>query len=388
MKNIAVATTLLAATALAGCGTAGVILSPTGGDTESLVKAAENKAVVVSVPVSKIVIKSTEAKPPSTGGVTNDLTDVLARPNGQPGTHDHTTHHRRPPQPNLGSSDQSAPSAQNASAAGKADEGSTVVTQGIVISGVTYSISTIPEEDPLTTFRTTPINNFFSTNNLGVSKVANGDIPTSVSNDFTDQTQSRIAAVGSIVASAASAFGGLAAFARLPGTAPNAAQSMTAVCSTGPDNATIDGTLRNVTQSWTKLEGPSCWWFAFETTGHQVDTISRAEFRGLVNQGRNTKAWPVPSCLETKLLLKKSESSITGTATDTDADVVVPLEIADPATVRLVGIPDKGKIAMHPICDADVTDNPTDRWSTTFDSIAALETQAKAIAGAKQKSTR
>ena len=82
-------------------------------------------------------------------------------------------------------------------------------------------MSVVPVADSATTFRATPVNNFFSSNNFGVTKIANSDVATTATNEFTDQTQSRITAIGGIIVGALKLGTGVGALlAPLPPGAP------------------------------------------------------------------------------------------------------------------------------------------------------------------------
>jgi len=364
---------LLASTALTACGTAGVKLSntadPAGNDPEqvkALLKAAGDKAVVVSVPVSKLVIKISPVKSEA---------DAPPPPSGKDGK-----------KKKEGGAANGKDTKSPGDGGGGSDSGTSAVTQTVTTATATYSVSVVPVADSATTFRATPVNNFFSSNNFGVTKIANSDVATTATNEFTDQTQSRITAIGGIIVGALKLGTGVGALlAPLPpGASPPSADKCSA---TAMDFAVEARPDSGAAANWHAFHvSDTCWRYAFEVETRQRDILSRAAFRDQVTRGETVQAWPVPACLEIKLLIAKT--AVAGQpAGEKDADVVVPLTVSDPDNVRLVGIPDKGKIALHPICDADVSDNAVDRWSTAFDAISALETQAKAIEGARSRTS-
>jgi len=61
--------------------------------------------------------------------------------------------------------------------------------------------------------------------------------------------------------------------------------------------------------------------------------------------------------------------------------------VADPSYVRLVPLPGKGQITMHPICGADISDSGVDRFGNYLDNINELFKQAKTIEDALPKKT-
>src|SRR5262249_4990115 len=53
------------------------------------------------------------------------------------------------------------------------------------------------------------------------------------------------------------------------------------------------------------------------------------------------------------------------------------IRIADPDHIRLARLPEKGKIAMHPVCDADITNTPGDPYKPYFDTASQLLTSLR-----------
>ena len=89
-----------------------------------------------------------------------------------------------------------------------------------------------------------------------------------------------------------------------------------------------------------------------------------------MTRGETVKVWPVPACLEIKLLIAKTAVA-GGSADEKDADVVVPLTVSDPDNVRLVGIllPTRARSRCIRSAMPMLSDNAVDRWSTAFDAI-------------------
>src|SRR6202043_4261307 len=74
------------------------------------------------------------------------------------------------------------------------------------------------------------------------------------------------------------------------------------------------------------------------------------------------RVWPVPACLKVSVTVTAKDSSTT----------TGQMTVVDPDFLSLMPVPNKGKIAMHPICGADITNSPEDRWGTIFDSMTAI----------------
>jgi hypothetical protein len=86
---------------------------------------------------------------------------------------------------------------------------------------------------------------------------------------------------------------------------------------------------------------------------------------------RSVRYWPVPACREVTLTIRKTGSDAAG--------FQVRQTVADPERVRLFPLPAKGALTMHPICGADLVDQPIDRIQTATDALAELAKQAEAI---------
>jgi hypothetical protein len=253
-------------------------------------------------------------------------------------------------------------STTDAPAGGDSSGATTTVTSS---SGKQYVVAITPQESALT-LRATATNNFFSKNQLGVSKVANTDIPITITNQFTDQTASRIQAIGSVVATVLP----LAAAA-----APPVGGYVLPVCKTDdPSGFTF------IAGSLSDLDVPQmlgCFTYTISKTGvHQADTITRQQFidRYVADSQTPRRIWPVASCLDVTLTVRRA-----GAAQQATPILETPLRIIDPGYIRLLPLPEQGKIAMHPVCDADVSDNPIDRWQAGFDSLTAIVQQVQAV---------
>ena len=391
-----------------GCGSASVTYQAVSetpatdpGSTAALVEAAGNKAVVVNIPISRIMIVLSQKNPMISdsrrdlGGYADNGAPVrrntLARATATgspmlspavfvPAGRDYllkvaaTT--KKPTTPQGGQNGaQGGAGGQQGGQQGSAD-GTTpttsVITQTVTEGENVYAASVMPIPSDDLTLRVTPVNDFFSANDLAVTKLAGTDIPLSVSNQFTDLTQSRVTAIGSLVSTGLSLL--------------SAAQVDTKqTCDPKFPATTIDADNEALTDGFHAIDPshPECWAYRFVvgTHPHQADVVARASFKRYAFENRNLKAWPVPACLDGTMELSGPLAEGTSPQDRTVA-VSIPLKIIDPAFVRLVGIPDKGAITMHPICDANVSDTPVNKWSEAFDTLTAMEAQAKAIKSA------
>lgn len=358
---------------VSGCGTPGVTYSdvlngPASSESEvgALIDAAGNKAVVVNVPISRILVEVTAPAPGGTAQNTEGQPVRLAMLSPTAGASQIRVAATEPKKLATGTPGGSEET-------NNAQSGASVVSKTIVgAKGIKYKVSVVPIASDMS-LRMTPVNDFFSANKLGVTKLQGTDIPTVVNNEFTDLTAARIADVGNIV----SAGLGLVGLMSSPG-------GEGATCPAVLPTTTIDATVSELDGGFHPAVvlpgGRNCWVYRLVVEGRQADIVDRKAFHTAAI-GRTLRVWPVQSCLDAKLQFFSEKPQ----AGDENPDVAIDVQIIDPAAVRLIGIPDKGKIAMHPVCNADVTDSPIDRWATVFGVIDALEVQAKFYSKGKIK---
>jgi len=252
---------------------------------------------------------------------------------------------------------------------GKAASGATIT---VTAGGHPYSVSVLPTESARY-YRVTGINDFWSSNQLGIVKIANTDIPTSVSNTFTDLTKSRITAIGGLVTSGMS----LAAMVKAEPHPSNEA------CTEDLPPFTIDVTAAVLAAETTAID--QCFGYQLNADidkapenkapdhyKHAADAVRRDDFDSSFVTGEKVGVWPVPSCLGVTMKVFKKSA--------TTPYMTVSFRVIDPDYVRLLEVPDKGTISMHSVCGADYSNTPVDKWGNGFDDISALEAQAAAIA--------
>ena len=101
-----------------------------------------------------------------------------------------------------------------------------------------------------------------------------------------------------------------------------------------------------------------------------VDTVPRTEFRQLfVEREQMARVWPTPACHNIIFIVRR---------TNADEVLSTPLRIADPFMLRLLPLPQKGKIMFDPICNANLTNDAGDVWKTRTAVVEELSKQIQA----------
>jgi len=396
---------VLFALGLCGCAAPSMkfeVLTPTASsDFDALNSASENGAVVFNLPVSRISVTVVSANAGSEDSSPKvGQTDQAATPNtnGQPTA---TGAAQKPAESNSVSSQKKpktaarggqkksgvrAPTGQTASTKKPAQKPQQIAGQQppptdpnaaktqnespspaspnpvtITVAGAsgTYTISIVPTEGDADYYRATPVNDFWTSNELAVAKFDNTDMPTSVQNTFTDLTSQRITALGQLAVSAAS-------FA--------AKTSAEKDCSQPLPNFSADVADESQLNKEIAVGGEqSCWaYFVQIASGnHSPGAIDRASLRKLID-GKTVGTWPVTACAKVLLKIYKTDSP-------DRPELAVPLTIIDPRDARLITIPSKGAITMNSICGAQYTYTPVDVWGNGLNDASALLTQAEAL---------
>jgi len=223
-----------------------------------------------------------------------------------------------------------------------------------------YTLKVVPIEGG-TYYRVKGVSNFWSETNLQITKMPNHDVPTVVASNFTDLTASRIqeiAGVMTTIAKTAMAFG----------AAPEC----------GPLRD-FSYQIDSVEQASIQVPDQRCWTLAWapvvSSPSEDALPVSVIDTK-LVQPKSAVSVFPVPACRDIKLTIAPSSSN---TTTQNSFNAIV--RIADPSYIRLVSLPKAGKIAMHPTCDADITDNPSDPYKAYFDAFGTIANQVATIKG-------
>ena len=224
------------------------------------------------------------------------------------------------------------------------------------------SAKVVPDEAG-TRFSVVPVSGFWGRTQLQIAKIPNTDIPQTVGSTFTDLTKSRIEQIGGIASSAISVFGVLLA----PKLDCSAAEPLVDFVISVGEEVTAPA----------PVPGNPCWVYtlAYESPNSPVGAVTMTKFASQL--GLEVGYFPVPACRDVSVQIRRAENPAPGTRQLT---VSIAARVADPSYVRLVPLPIKGSIKMHPVCGADVSDEGSiDRFAQFNEALAAAMAQVKAI---------
>jgi hypothetical protein len=220
-------------------------------------------------------------------------------------------------------------------------------------------------------YRVVPSNGISSTT-IQVTKVANTDIPATVSVNFVSSAQ-RVASVVQTLGSVAVAAAGFASQVEACSKAGTPLAPFSIVLDTG-----AVGTIANPPMEQPVPNQP-CWHYHIspETIASAPDAITIASFNNQISQNPDMALhfWPVPACRDVSLVITE-ENPKPGTNPKIITGI---MRIIDPLYIRAVYLPQKGKITLHPVCDADVSDSPTDSYSDWTATAQKVFDTAKSV---------
>ena len=400
-----------ACTVLSACGSASVKYSPSldsNTDASKILAAAAGGGQVVVLPNSRIVVVVT---PPINSGAqdngNNQLPDAGNAPAPPPNGAGPTPLPRAAPAaaPTHGGAivarapgGPAAPTpaklpvqpAQQAQAQQQAGQNQAQPSKGPPPSSVTinltapdktqYTVSVVQIESSVS-FMVTATNDFFSSNDLSITRLANTRIPTTVSNTFTDETASRVKTIVSIASTVA---GALVAPQVPSHGAPTPEKPITPACLSGDLVIDAAGEVSETSESGQPTSGARKWQskksdsdclnIAIEATSLAPNLVPIAMLKNsLADKNASSdwsKVWPVPACMTVKVTIQPFNPEEN---TQSSPVATGQITLVDPDYVELLPIPKKGKIAMHPICSADLTDSTTDKYQDAFDTISAID---------------
>lgn len=326
---------------LAGCGAAEVYIQPAASPADNahgtlaIARAAQNGAQVVALPVTRLSVQ------PASAMSTRMPAHAVAAP--------------------------------------PADNGGIAIAPGLpepaVLTvtgrdGNQYRIAVTPAETGSSQdiFRATPRNDFTSRNMLRIMRFGNTDIPSVVENEFTDLTVLRIQQAGQVAAAVASVTPAVVA-PPVTATPPRRA-----ACPSGRTLTAFSVTIQNLMPKGDFLPVPgqdSCFEYQLRAVQDNgaADTVLRTEFRRLFVEGNQAaRIWPVPACRDVTLSVRSLEGA---------EIIATPLRVADPSLLRLMPLPQKGKIRFDPVCGANLTDEPSDAWKIRTAVVEELAKQIK-----------
>lgn len=253
---------------------------------------------------------------------------------------------------------------------------------------IKYTVNTVQVES-VVSFMVKPVNNFFSQNDFGVTRLPNTRIPTSVSNTFTDETATNVKSALGIISAAIPLF---AAAAPSHGDEGNAAAP---VC-LSDDFIVDDDTLkapghvpgpnfaRWVTRkdNWVLQGAGKCLDVTINANPLAPDLVPVAALAAALagNGGDWTKVWPVPACMTAQIQVGPA-----GAPANDGRVATSQITLIDPDYVELMPIPQKGKLAMNPICGADLADTGSNPYQSTFDTMTAIESVFPSKSSSKSK---
>lgn len=228
-------------------------------------------------------------------------------------------------------------------------------TTSISIGSDQYSVTILPIESARL-FLVRPVDNFFSSTSISITKIPNTDLPTAVSVQFTDNIKTRISQLGGLV----TAFIG-AGFPLLA--------SENEACLKEPRLEPFTLIIDKEVNS-SQIPSQPCWKYSikFEIPHPTVGSISWERFEKEL--GNRVNYFPVPACRDAVITLVRTNGK---------KPVVIAAKVADPNYVRLAPLPFKGQITMHPICGADISETSGDRFGSFIDDVTEGLKQAKAI---------
>jgi hypothetical protein len=379
--------------ALSACGTASVqYASPLQSPTAAPADAASNASVAailaaaakgsqtLALPVSRLVGVGTAAQAGNADQKGGAVGDAAPPPPEAAAAPKHAAKPAAGPAPaKIGQQPAAqaavqAGGANNANPAASTSPPPSVTTTLTSADGATKYAVNVVQVESVVSFMVQPTNDFFSANDFSVTRLANTRIPTTVSNTFTDETASRVKAIASVAA----ALIPLAAAAAPP---HGAAATLTAPQCLSDDMVVNDVALNpSVPGSNANFGGWSGRKASWSLSGKCLDIslvadplapnlVPIASLAGAF-VGKNsdwTKVWPVPACMSVQVIIKPH-----GAPDDDPKSATGHMTVIDPDYVELMPIPQKGKIAMHPICGADLADSTADPYQADFDTITAI----------------
>jgi hypothetical protein len=206
----------------------------------------------------------------------------------------------------------------------------------------------------------TPINNFFSKNLLTVTKYGTTDIPTVIETQFTDLTKTRVDEISGIITSALKVF-----VPAPPAPPPPPPPSKCSKELPRPASVIIDSDFPH-----SLIDEEPCWYVIIQSRNESPKNLNYTMYRYvyvdrfLKDPKIQAPVWPVTVCKDITLVLMRNGTPYLST----------PLTIIDPLRIRLIGLPEQGKIATRPLCGADMTNTPSDRYAVVFDAMSSAET--------------
>jgi hypothetical protein len=248
-----------------------------------------------------------------------------------------------------------------------------------------YTLKVVPIEGGKY-YRVRGVSNFWSETNLQITKMPNHDVPTVVGSNFTDETPSRIEEIAGVVTTVAKT---ALAFGTAQRQAPEQHQSCNATTLKPLQDFNLQIDSVGTQSNTLFIPDQPCWevsWRAVAAPAYDTLPATIIDTK-LVSSNTTVSVFPVPACRDIDLKIDTSLSPPEISTLPTNSQKIAHTTyhaivwIADPEYIRLVSLPKSGKIAMHPVCDADITDNPSDPYKAYFDAFNNVANQVNTIKG-------
>jgi hypothetical protein len=245
-----------------------------------------------------------------------------------------------------------------------AEKNSTPVAEQIKVGSETFSVSVAPQESA-NEFRINNNDGLFSSTDVQITRLPNTNIPSAVGVSFTDNTATIITQAGSILATV------VPLIAAAAGPAPVS-------CATPTELKAFTLEMPDKSLGATALAGQPCWYYSV-TYGPDVppNTMTLATFRSITgskNQARQVSFFPVPACRDATIVLTQGVSEEAAKVQTT-----IKQRVETPDYLYPMPLPQKGSIKLHPICNADVSDTPTNQTAAYLSAVSSLLTDVKTI---------
>jgi hypothetical protein len=346
-----------------------------GNDIE---KSAISGSQVFSLPYSAIAITKVapdiENDPPDR----NPGDDNKSKPSGRKGT---------------GDDNKSNPSGKKGSGGDQQKgNGSSAQALGSAIPlGNGYGAVIVPVESNKA-YRIAGVSNFWAMTTVSVERMPNTDVATSVHVTFSDLVPSRIQSFVSLATAAGHVLSPASAEqSPRQGTCVDSAEPLPFALVVNADHWSLllgDGFSIPTTSGDSSV---SCWLVHMTPVRPEYDVVTRAWFdEQIKGAGNALKAqyFPISACSTADLRIDRV---LPGERYNASAQPFLTgrIKLIDPVNLRLLGLPEKGQIGMHPICGADVSNERIDRYKAYFDAASAVldgvKPSDKATSNARKK---
>jgi hypothetical protein len=247
-----------------------------------------------------------------------------------------------------------------------------------------YAIKAAPVETN-DYFRIRGDSGFWSDTNIQLTRIPNTDIVSSIQVDFRDDTPARIQQLFGLLSAVAGVAG--VPIAGMYGEADAPKTDRCKDAGFAPFSVDVSSPQK-LAELKTGLAFPDhgpyagCWKLTLTPkTRAPQDVVNRASFVNKLRNGGKLKTFPYPACMNVDLRLVKIDEKGNESAKEVFEGET---PIIDPSYLRLARLPEKGKIEMHPVCNANNSNAQTaDPLKGYFDAISNVLGGLKPSDGSK-----